>query len=283
MMTDNPLVRRVIRLALEEDIGTGDVTTEAIVPPGSEARAEIVAREEGILAGIPVAMAVLDEVGDGTTAQAVVSEGEKVEPGTVVMRAEGPSRALLVAERTMLDFVMRMSGIATYTRRFVSSMEGTKTVLLDTRKTTPGLRVLEKYAVRVGGAANHRMSLADGVLIKNNHIAVCGDLKEAVRLARKRAPALCRIEVEVRSMEEVKRAVEVGADVLLLDHMDPAETATVVDYCNWKLKTEASGDITPDNAVAMAEAGVDFVSSGALTRSAPWLDFSMYLEQVKEQ
>ncbi|NOZ02646.1 MAG: carboxylating nicotinate-nucleotide diphosphorylase [Deltaproteobacteria bacterium] len=283
MLTDIPAVRKIIRFALEEDIGTGDVTTAAIVAPSEMAAAEVIARESGVLAGIPVAMAVLEEVGPGILCSDAKEDGSAVEPGDVVLRARGPASRLLTAERVLLNFVMRLSGIATHTRKFVDALAATKTIILDTRKTTPGLRVLEKYAVRMGGGHNHRMALADGVLIKNNHIAIGGDLKDTIRKARDGSPSLCRIEVEVRSTDEVKRAVEAGADVLLLDHMDREEVASVVDYCNWKLKTEASGNMGVESALAMAEAGVDYVSAGALTHSAPWLDFSMYLRPLDSE
>ncbi len=283
MITDNPAVRRLLREALQEDIGSGDVTTEAVVDPTTLARAEVVAKEEGVLAGVPVALALLEEVGPGVEAKALVEDGQAVSPGTVVIEAVGPARLLLQVERTLLNFVMRLSGIATMTRRYAERLRGTKTRLLDTRKTTPGLRVLEKYAVRVGGGSNHRFGLYDGVLIKNNHIAVCGDIKEAVRRARRLAPMPCKVEVEVRSIEEVRRALEAGADAVLLDHMPLDEMARVVDYCNWKVVTEASGNLTPDDVAACAEIGVDFVSVGALTRSAVWLDFSMRITRISGQ
>lgn len=282
MITDNPAVRRFLRQALEEDIGSGDVTTEAIVDPGVVARAEVVAKEAGVLAGVPVALALLEEIGPGIQARELVRDGDVVAPGSVVLDAVGPARLLLQVERTLLNFVMRLSGIATMTRRYAERLAGSKTRLLDTRKTTPGLRVLEKYAVRVGGGANHRFGLYDGVLVKNNHIAVCADIKEAVRRARRLAPMPCKVEVEVRTLEEVRRAVEAGAEALLLDHMDRDEMARVVDYCNWKVLTEASGNLTPDDVAAAAEIGVDFVSVGALTRSAVWLDFSMRMTRVTE-
>lgn len=280
MITDNPAVRRVLRQALEEDIGTGDITTEAIVEPKVRARAEVVAKEAGVLAGIPVALALLEEVGPGIEARPLLQDGEMLAPETVVLEAVGPARLLLQVERTLLNFLMRLSGVATMTRRYAERLAGTKTRLLDTRKTTPGLRALEKYAVRVGGGSNHRMGLYDGVLIKNNHIAICGDVKEAVRRARRHAPMPCRIEVEVRSLEEVRRAIEAGAEALLLDHMSRDEMARVVDYCNWKVITEASGNMSPDDVAAAAQIGVDFVSVGALTRSAVWIDFSMRMTPV---
>ncbi|MBM4396288.1 MAG: carboxylating nicotinate-nucleotide diphosphorylase [Deltaproteobacteria bacterium] len=281
MLNNNPLVRRIVRLALEEDIGTGDATTEAVVPEGTRAAARVVAKAPGVLAGGPVAAMVLEEVDRGIAFEQVVPEGAEVAAGDVVMRASGDARALLVAERTLLDFVMRLGGVATATRRFAARLAGCKTVLLDTRKTTPGLRVLEKYATRIGGARNHRMSLAGGVLVKNNHLALVGDLKDAIRRAKSDSPSLCRVEVEVRTMEEVKRAIEAGADVLLLDHMTREEVREVIDYCNWKVKVEVSGNVTPDAAAAVAEVGPDFVSAGAVTHSAPWMDFAMYLERIE--
>ena len=277
MLAQNPLVRRIVRLALDEDIGTGDVTTEAVVPPGTEAVAEVVAKGEGILAGVPVAVLVLAEVDPTVRATVLVEDGATVGPGTVVLRAEGPARSLLVAERTLLDFVMRLSGVATAARRFAEGLAGSGTVLLDTRKTTPGLRVLEKYAARVGGARNHRTGLAGGVLIKNNHLAVCGDLAEAVRRARVAAPLLCKVEVEVRTPAEARQAAEAGADVLLLDHMPADEVAAVVRSHGERVGVEVSGDITPEAAKAASRAGAGFVSSGAITHRAPWIDFSMYL------
>lgn len=283
MVTDIPAVRKIIRMALEEDIGTGDVTTAAIVGQQERSEAEVIARADGILAGIPVALAVLEEIGSGIRSMIALEDGTPVESGDVVLRVQGPTRLLLTAERVLLNFVMRLSGIATQTRKFLDILGNSKTKLLDTRKTTPGLRVLEKYAVRMGGGSNHRMTLADGVLIKDNHIAVGGDLKETIRKARHGSPSLCRLEVEVRSMDEVKRAVEAGADVLLLDHMDRDEVAQVVDYCNWKLKTEASGNLTPESARIMAETGVDYVSVGALTHSAPWLDFSLSMRPLEDE
>jgi len=281
MLKINPQVRRIVELAIEEDLGTGDVTTEACVPPEARVVGEIVAKSPGILAGIPVALMVLERVDPSIVATPLAADGAAVSPGQAVMRIEGPARTVLVAERTVLNFVMRLSGVATRTREFVDALEGTRTVILDTRKTTPGMRALEKYAVRVGGGRNHRTSLSGGVLVKNNHLAMRGDLKETVRLARAGAPSLCKVEVEVRTMEEAKRAIEAGAEVLLLDHMTVDEVAAVVDYCNWKVAVEVSGNMTPESARAVADVGVDFVSAGALTHSAPWLDFAMYLTPVE--
>lgn len=283
-LRDNAVVRRIIRQALEEDIGTGDVTTEAIVDTSKRGKAEVVAKEEGVLAGIPVALALLEEIGPGIEVRVLREDGERVEPGMVVLEAVGPARLLLMVERTLLNFVMRLSGIATLTRRYADCLAGTRTRLLDTRKTTPGLRLLEKYAVRVGGGTNHRFGLYDAVLIKNNHIAVLGgDIKEAIRRARRFAPMPYKIEVEVRTLEEVRQAIEAGADIVLLDHMSLEEVARAVDYCNWKVATEASGNLKPEDVIALAQVGVDFVSVGAITRSAKWLDFSVRLLPLEEK
>jgi nicotinate-nucleotide pyrophosphorylase (carboxylating) len=283
MWTNQPLVRRIVELALEEDLGTGDVTTELAVPDGARARAEVVAREPCVLAGLPVAREVLRQVDPEVEVRDLAVDGDAVVPGQAVMEATGRAASLLIAERTLLNFVMRLSGVATATREFGKALEGTETTLLDTRKTTPGLRVLEKYAVRVGGGRNHRINLAGGVLIKNNHLALWGaDLKDAIRRARRGAPALTRVEVEVRTMEEVRRAIEAGAEMLLLDHMTVEQVAEVVAYCRWKVILEVSGNMTPAKAREMALAGVDFVSAGSITHQARWRDFSMALTLIQE-
>ncbi len=281
MLDINPQVRRIVELAIEEDLGTGDVTTEACVPRDARVAGEVVAKAHGVLAGLPVAVMVLQQVDPAIRWTLLVEDGSPVVPGQVVMRVEGPARTVLVAERTLLNFLMKLSGIATKTREYVDALEGTRTAILDTRKTSPGMRALEKYAVRMGGGRNHRTSLSGGVLVKNNHLSMREDLKETVRLARAGAPSLCKVEVEVRTMEEAKRAIEAGAEVLLLDHMTVPQVAEVVDYCDWKVAVEVSGNMTPQSARAVAEVGVDFVSAGALTYAAPWLDFAMYLAPVE--
>jgi len=283
MWTNQPLVRRIVELALEEDLGTGDLTTDLTVPREARARAEVRAKESCVLAGLPVAREVLRQVDPEVRVEDLAADGDPVEPGQAVLRATGRAASLLIAERTLLNFVMRLSGIATTTREFARALEGTQTTLLDTRKTTPGLRVLEKYAVRVGGGRNHRLNLSGGVLIKNNHLALWGaDLKEAIRRARQGVPALTRVEVEVRTMEEVRRAIEAGAEMLLLDHMTVEQVAEVVAYCRWKVSLEVSGNMTPQKAREMALAGVDFVSAGSITHQARWRDFSMALEPLPE-
>jgi nicotinate-nucleotide pyrophosphorylase (carboxylating) len=277
MLENHPYVVRIVRLALEEDLGTGDLTTEAVVPLDRLGTASVVAKEAGVLAGLPVAVRVLREVDPDVSAEILVADGSELIPGTEVLRASGRAASLLVAERTLLDFVMRLSGIATHARRFAKAIEGAGVCLLDTRKTTPGLRVLEKYAVRMGGVRNHRMSLAGGILVKNNHIAACGSVTEAVEAARRNAPLLAGIEVEVRTIEEARLAKAAGADVLLLDHMGPDQAAEVVAFAHPETRVEVSGNLTPESAAAAGRAGVDFVSAGSLTYGARWLDFSMSL------
>ncbi len=267
-------------LAIDEDLGSGDVTTEACVPECARVRGVVMAKADGILAGIPLVRLVFQRIDPSISATSLVEEGSVVHPGQVVMNIEGPARAVLVAERTALNFLMRLSGIATKTREFVDALEGTSTAVLDTRKTNPGMRVLEKYAVRMGGGRNHRTGLSGGVLVKNNHLAMREDICETIRLARAGAPSLCKVEVEVRTMDEVRLAVNSGADVLLLDHMSLAEVRAVVDFCHGDIALEVSGNMTPESARAVAQVGVDFVSAGALTHSAPWLDFAMYLDLV---
>jgi len=283
MLDINPQVRRIVELAIEEGLGTGDVTTEACVPPDARVVGEVVAKARGVLAGLPVAVMVLQQVDPAIRWTLLAEDGSPVAPGLVVMRVEGPARTVLVAERTLLNFLMKLSGIATKTREYVDALKGTRTAILDTRKTSPGMRALEKYAVRMGGGRNHRTSLSGGVLVKNNHLSMREDLKETVRLARAGAPSLCKVEVEVRTMEEAKRAIEAGAEVLLLDHMTVEQVAEVVDYCDWRVAVEVSGNMTPQSARAVADVGVDFVSAGALTYAAPWLDFAMYLSPVERR
>lgn len=278
----NPVVQEIVEFALREDLGHGDVTTEALVQPGQKAKARVVSRSEGILAGIPVAVMVLRRVGgEDVKVEPRLQDGARLHPGDVVLEASGQARHLLLAERVLLNFLMRLSGVATKTREFVEALEGTTCQVLCTRKTTPGLRVLEKYAVAVGGARNHRFGLYDGVLIKENHIALLGgDVKKAVKLARQRAPALCKVEVEVRTFEQAKRAVEAGADAILLDHMDEDDVARVLEICGFKARLEGSGDLDVRKARALAMLGVDFVSVGAMTKEATWLDFSMHLDPL---
>jgi nicotinate-nucleotide pyrophosphorylase (carboxylating) len=279
---DTPVVRKIVRLALEEDIGSGDITTFAVVDPSRMAMGSVIAKEDGVLAGIPLAMMVLKEVDEQIEVSDYIDDGTTIKTGTEVLKVKGKAISLLQAERQLLNFVMRLSGIATIARRFMEALGSSPVSLLDTRKTTPGLRALEKYAVRVGGGKNHRMGLYDGCLIKNNHLALCKDIKQTVRKARAHAPMPFKVEVEVRTIEEAKRAIEAGADILLLDHMSPDEVVKVVDLAAWKVQLEVSGNITLDNIGQYAHTGVDFISVGALTKSANWLDFSMSIVPMEE-
>jgi nicotinate-nucleotide pyrophosphorylase (carboxylating) len=266
----------LIEAALAEDLGPGDVTTEAIVPAGAKGEGVILAKAEGILAGLPIAGEVFRRVEPGIQFTPEAQDGEPVAPGQVVARLAGPLRGLLTAERVALNFLCRLSGIATLTSRYVEAVALYPAVILDTRKTTPGWRALEKYAVRCGGGQNHRMGLYDMVLIKDNHIAAAGSLAEAVRRARASGAKLA-IEVEVRTLEELEEALALGVERVLLDNMDLATLREAVKRARGRAKLEASGGITLENVAAVAATGVDYISVGALTHSAPALDLSLEL------
>lgn len=267
-------VRACIRRALEEDIGTGDVTTNSIVPAGARLRGRIVSKQIGVVAGLEIAKAVFDELSGEVDFQAACSEGGKVGAGTVLADVRGSARALLTGERTALNFLGRMSGIATLTRRFVDAVAGTKAVILDTRKTAPGLRITDKLAVRLGGGENHRAGLFDMVLIKDNHIDFAGSLTAAVDRVRASGTKL-EIEVEVRTLEDLKEALSLGVERVLLDNMSSDLMAQAVDINRGLARLEASGNISLDNVREVAETGVDFISVGALTHSAPVFDVSL--------
>ncbi len=267
-----PLIDR----ALAEDIGPGDVTTQAIVPPEARGQGEIVAKAHGVICGLPVAAAVFRAVDGSITFTPMVREGEPVGPGDVVAEVVGPLRGILIAERTALNFLTRLSGIATLTAAFVEAVAPYRAVILDTRKTTPGWRHLEKYAVRCGGGRNHRMGLYDMVLIKDNHIAACGSIAEAVRRVRA-AGVEVPVEVEVRNLEELREALELGVDRILLDNFPVEDIAAAVRIAGGRVPLEASGGVTLDNVTEIAATGVDYISVGALTHSAPALDLSLEL------
>jgi nicotinate-nucleotide pyrophosphorylase (carboxylating) len=270
------LQRAAIRLALEEDIGSGDVTSMAIVDEGALASAKLVAKEDGIVAGLDIAAAVFDEVDPRIRLAARTEEGSKVSPGTVLAEIDGPARSILTAERTALNFLGRMSGIATLTRRFVDAVAGTKAQILDTRKTAPGLRAFDKLAVRRGGGMNHRLGLYDLILIKDNHVDFAGSLREAVRRARASGAQL-EIEVEARTLDEVREALGVGVDRILLDNMSVETLAQAVSLVDGRARLEASGGVRLDNVRAIAETGVDDISVGALTHSVKVFDISLEL------
>lgn len=270
--TFDPLLRRF----LAEDLGfAGDITTEAVVPPGTRCRAEIVARRGGVIAGLPLVERILRLVGDGITVENRVAEGERVAAGTVLARLEGPARALLTGERTALNLLSRLSGVATVTADLVARVADTRARIADTRKTTPGLRVLEKYAVRVGGGVNHRFGLYDAVLIKDNHLALAGGVKRAVEAARARVGHVVKIEVEVENLRQLEEALEIGVDAVLCDNMDLATLRRVVERVGGRIPVEASGGITPESVRAVAETGVDLISVGWLTHSSPALDVAL--------
>jgi nicotinate-nucleotide pyrophosphorylase (carboxylating) len=272
--------RELVARALLEDLGAGDVTAEAVVPVDASGRATITQKEPGVLFGLDVAAEVFRQAGAGEL-ETLAGEGKwREEVPAAVARAEGPARALLAAERTALNLLCHLSGVATMTARFVREVEGSGTRILDTRKTTPGLRALEKAAVAAGGGTNHRMGLYDAILIKENHAALAGGVGEAVSIARRAQPEL-PVEVECRDLDEVRQGAEAGADRLLLDNMSPAELQEAVAAARVPEggpELEASGGITLENVAQIAATGVDYVSVGALTHSAPALDLSMTLE-----
>ena len=264
--------------ALKEDLGSGDVTTRITVAPEKRARAELLAKEDLVLAGLDVARRAFALVDPETAFISSCADGDEIRKGTVFVRVEGRAVSLLEAERVALNFLQRLSGIATLTRRFVAEVAGTKASITDTRKTTPGLRSMEKYAVRVGGGRNHRFSLADGVLIKENHSRAAGGIGEAVRRARAGAPHPLKIEVEVSTLEEVAEAVEAKADILLLDNMDVQRVRESVALVNGRALLEVSGGMSLDTVRTFAQTGIDIISVGALTHSARAMDISMLFE-----
>jgi nicotinate-nucleotide pyrophosphorylase (carboxylating) len=270
----------IVDLALAEDIGTGDITTRVTVPEGTTARGVMLAKAAGVISGIEVARYVFQRYDPRIEFEALVADGTAVTPGTELATVRGPARSLLTAERTALNLIQRLSGVATETARYVNATEGTKATIVDTRKTTPGLREMEKAAVGHGGGANHRFGLADGVLIKDNHLAALmgpGRVTRAVRQARAGAPHTLRIEVEVTTLDELGEALEAGADIVLLDNMSNEEMAEAVRRTNGTALLEASGGISLERVRSIAVTGVDLISVGALTHSAPALDISLEL------
>lgn len=272
----NPLlVEETVRRALMEDIGRGDLTSGAIIPPDLMADAVMRAKASGTVAGLEVARTAFLLVDPAVQVHLLAADGDRVSPGDEVLRACGPAGSLLTAERVALNFVQRLSGIATATAQAVAGTAGTRAVIVDTRKTTPGLRALEKYAVRVGGGRNHRYGLDDAVLIKENHIAVCGGIGAAVARARAFLGHMHKIEVEVETLEQVDEALAAGADVILLDNMDLATMAEAVKRVAGRAIVEASGGIKPEDVPAVAATGVDVISLGWITHSVPALDLSL--------
>ncbi len=272
----NPFVLDpILRHALAEDIGTGDVTTEATIAAGTQAGAELVAKEDFVLAGIDVAARVFLLIDPETAFEKLIEDGQAVKRGDVLAWIKGGAATLLQGERVALNFLQRMSGIATQTAVFVQAVEGTEATIVDTRKTTPGLRLLEKYAVRMGGGGNHRMALYDAVLIKENHIAAAGGITTALQRARKSVPHTQKIEIEVRNQDELEEALQAGADILLLDNMSLESLKAAVAHVNKRAVTEASGGVNLETVREIAETGVDLISVGALTHSSRAVDISM--------
>lgn len=261
--------------ALKEDIFSEDVTTNAVMKEAVPGQVDLIAKQEGVIAGLDVFRRVFQLLDENTEVVFFCRDGERVTKGQLMGKVEGDIRVLLSGERVALNYLQRMSGIATYTRSVADLLEGTGIRLLDTRKTTPNMRVFEKYAVRVGGGYNHRYNLSDGVLLKDNHIGAAGGVREAVRMAREYAPFVRRIEVETENLEMVKEAVEAGADIIMLDNMSPEEMKEAVRLIDGRAETECSGNVTKENIASLVSTGVDYISSGALTHSAPILDISM--------
>ena len=277
-----PQVRAIIQHALDEDVSWGDVTTDNSVPEDQWSRAVLLAKQEGIFCGGRMFAETLALVNAAVKVDLLLPDGAEIKSGDVAARIEGPTRALLTGERTALNFVQRLSGIATMTAAFAARVRGLPTRLIDTRKTTPGLRVLEKYAVRVGGGHNHRFNLADGVLLKDNHLAALRnrglDLAAAIRTIKERIPHTMNVEVEVTSLEQIDAALSGGADIILLDNMSNAEMREAVHRIGGRALTECSGKVTLETVRERAETGVDLISSGALTHSAKALDLSLEVE-----
>lgn len=268
-------IQALVRQALAEDVGPGDVTTLATVPANSQGRALFQAKETGVVAGLGILRAVYASLDSQVAVQELVEDGASVTPGIHIAVVEGPSRALLTGERVALNFVQYLSGIATRTARFVELVRGTNACILDTRKTLPGFRSLAKYAVRMGGGHNHRFGLYDGVLIKDNHLRAAGGIRPAVEGARRMASHFLRVEVEVETLEQVEEALAAGADLLLLDNMDLATLREAVSRCQGRALTEASGGVNEKTVRGIAETGVDLISIGALTHSVTALDISL--------
>lgn len=266
---------QLIRMALQEDITSEDVSTNAVMSTATKGTVDLIAKEDGVVAGLEIYARVFTILDEKTEIDLHCKDGDEVKKGELMATVTGDIRVLLSGERVALNYLQRMSGIATYTRQVAKLLEGSNVTLLDTRKTTPNCRVFEKYAVRVGGGHNHRYNLSDGVLLKDNHIGAAGSVAKAVKMAKAYAPFVRKIEIEVETLDQVKEAVEAGADIIMLDNMTPEVMKQAVELIDGRAQTECSGNITKENIQKIREIGVDFVSSGALTHSAPILDISM--------
>jgi len=268
-------VDHLILEALKEDISSEDVTTNAVMKEAVKGEVELICKQDGIIAGLEIFERVFKLLDAETEVIFFCKDGDKVTNGQLMGKVTGDIRVLLSGERVALNYLQRMSGIATYTRSVADLLEGTDTKLLDTRKTTPNMRIFEKYAVRAGGGYNHRYNLSDGVLLKDNHIGAAGSVTKAVQMAKEYAPFVRKIEVEVENLDMVKEAVEAGADIIMLDNMSPEDMKKAVELIDGRAQTECSGNVTKENIARLTEIGVDYISSGALTHSAPILDISL--------
>lgn len=266
---------KLIMQALEEDITSEDISTNAVMQKEQMGEVDLICKEDGVIAGLWVFERVFTLLDPNVTVSLFVKDGDEVKKGQKMGTVAGDIRVLLSGERTALNYLQRMSGIATYTRSVAKLLEGSKTKLLDTRKTTPNMRIFEKYAVRAGGGYNHRYNLSDGVLLKDNHIGAAGSVRKAVEMAREYAPFVRKIEIETENLDMVREAVEAGADIIMLDNMSPEMMRDAVAYIDGRAKTECSGNVTKENVAQLAAVGVDYISSGALTHSAPILDISL--------
>ena len=266
---------RLIRMALEEDITSEDITTNSVMRKKETGEVQLLCKEDGVIAGLWVFERVFTLLDENTETEFYVKDGDKVKKGQLLGMVRGDIRVLLSGERTALNYLQRMSGIASYTRQIADMLEGSKTKLLDTRKTTPNMRIFEKYAVKTGGGYNHRYNLSDGILLKDNHIGAAGSVKKAVEMAKEYAPFVRKIEVETENLDMVKEALEAGADIIMLDNMSPEMMREAVELIDGRAQTECSGNVTRENIEKLVSIGVDYISSGALTHSAPILDLSL--------
>lgn len=266
---------QLIRMALQEDITSEDVSTNAVMPTATKGTVDLIAKEDGVIAGLDIYARVFTILDEKTEIDFHCKDGDEVKKGELMATVTGDIRVLLSGERVALNYLQRMSGIATYTHSVAMLLEGTKTKLLDTRKTTPNMRIFEKYAVRVGGGYNHRYNLSDGVLLKDNHIGAAGSVAKAVEMAKEYAPFVRKIEVEVENLDMVREAVDAGADIIMLDNMSPEDMKEAIRIIAGRAETECSGNVTKENIDRLTSLGVDYISSGALTHSAPVLDISL--------
>ena len=265
----------LILQALQEDITSEDITTNSVMPRYQAGEVDLICKQDGVIAGLDVFKRVFQLLDEKTRFAFYCQDGDSVKKGQKIGLVHGDIRVLLSGERTALNFLQRMSGIATYTRGIADLLRGTNTKLLDTRKTTPNMRIFEKYAVKVGGGYNHRYNLSDGILLKDNHIGAAGGVKEAVAMAKEYAPFVRKIEIEVENLDMLKEALEAGADIIMLDNMSVADMRMAVELCRGKAETECSGNVTRENVERLVDIGVDYISSGALTHASPILDLSL--------